>query len=479
MYHVPDGSEKGTFLAVDLGGTNCRICLVDLLGNSTYNVTQTKQTVPEHLRINPKYQPLFSFIAEAIRNFLDQNEVPLQSDYETAAQRIPLGFTFSFTCEQTSISQGTLIQWDKGWDVPEALGKDPCAMLQESIDKMGLPVQVSALANDSVGTLLSRAYTSQEPGSTLAGVIIGTGTNAAYIERLCNIQRLPRPEAKRMHESVVLNTEWGCFDDDLQVLPITYFDRALDAGSINPRQQQLEKRVSGMYLGELMRLVILHCHEQGVFNMILDDESLCNRRYGLDSSFLSLLAKDGTPKSLGVAKSIERVLSAQGVTLSDVRILMQLADAIIRRSARLAGSALGAIIIQSGRLSDPQSEKRTVQVTSLQTNQHGSQRPRHRVRGCGLLSRIGGCLKRLLSSPIRPQTTGDKPLIRGSEQDIIDIGVDGSLIELYPGFEAHIRSALRDIQQIGPAGERKVRMGLAKDGSGVGAALMANAARLV
>jgi hexokinase len=463
VYHVPDGSEKGTFLAVDLGGTNCRICLVDLLGDSTYNVTQTKQTVPEHLRINPTYQPLFSFIAEAVRDFLDQNKLGLHTDYETATQRIPLGFTFSFTCEQTSISQGTLIQWDKGWDIPEALRKDPCAMLQESLDEMDIPVQVCALANDSVGTLLSRAYTSHEPGSTLAGVIIGTGTNAAYIERLRNVRRLPRLKTKRIPESIVLNTEWGCFDDDLQVLPVTSFDRVLDASSINPGQQQFEKRVSGMYLGELMRLVILHCHEQGVFDMSLDGESPCHRRYALDSSFLSLLARDKTSEVLGVAKSVERVLSAQGVTLSDIGILAQMADAIGGRSARLAGSALGAIIIQSGRLSDPQLEKCTLR--------NGSQRAKHQGGCCGLLAELGDCFRRFISSPTRPQ-------VRGSEQDVIDIGVDGSLIELYPGFETHMRSALRDIPQVGPAGERRVRMGLAKDGSGVGAALMANAARL-
>lgn len=477
MYRVPDGSEKGTFLAIDLGGTNCRICLVDLHGNSTYKVTQTKQTVPEHLRINPRYQPLFSFIAKALREFLDEHEVRPRTDPDRAAQKTPLGFTFSFTCQQTSISKGTLIQWDKGWDIPEALGKDPCAMLQESIDEMELPVQVSALANDSVGTLLSRAYTSQENGSTLAGVIIGTGTNAAYIERLSNVRRLPSTETKMIHDSIVLNTEWGCFDDDLQVLPITSYDGALDANSINPGQQQLEKRVSGMYLGELMRLVIMHCHEQGVFSMVLNEESPCNRQYGLDSSFLSLLARAGTVDYLDVAKDIERVLSAQRVTPNDTLILTQVADRIVRRSARLAGSALGAIIIQSGRLSDPRGEKRTAEVTSLPTHQNNTQRPKYLRRGCGLFSRIGDYLERFISSPTRRQPAEDETLNRGLEHDIIDIGVDGSLIELYPGFEAHMRGALRDVQEIGPLGEGKIRMGLAKDGSGVGAALMANAAR--
>ncbi|RAL66038.1 hypothetical protein DID88_005699 [Monilinia fructigena] len=60
-----------------------------------------------------------------------------------------------------------------------------------------------------------------------------------------------------------------------------------------------------------------------------------------------------------------------------------------------------------------------------------------------------------------------------NEEDVIDIGVDGSLVEFYPGFEHYIREALRAMDGIGAAGERRIRIGIAKDGSGVGAALIA------
>ncbi|KFX94231.1 hypothetical protein O988_06415, partial [Pseudogymnoascus sp. VKM F-3808] len=60
-----------------------------------------------------------------------------------------------------------------------------------------------------------------------------------------------------------------------------------------------------------------------------------------------------------------------------------------------------------------------------------------------------------------------------SEDDIVDIGVDGSLVEFYPGFEEHIRAALRVVGGMGQKGEERVRIGIAKDGSGVGAALIA------
>jgi hexokinase len=51
--------------------------------------------------------------------------------------------------------------------------------------------------------------------------------------------------------------------------------------------------------------------------------------------------------------------------------------------------------------------------------------------------------------------------------------VDGSLVEFYPNFEGHIREALREVPEVGAAGEKKVRIGISKDGSGVGAALIA------
>ncbi|KAF2008554.1 actin-like ATPase domain-containing protein [Aaosphaeria arxii CBS 175.79] len=473
--HIPDGTEKGTFLTVDLGGTNCRICLVNLLGDSTYKVVQTKKTVPAHVRINPRYKPLFDFISEAIGVFLDRPDLRLLAE---GASRIPLSFTFSFTCEQTSISQGTLIQWDKGWNIPEAIGENPCAMLQQSVDELKLPVHVVALANDSVGTMLTRAYTAQSHGSTLAGVIIGTGTNAAYIEKLSNVKRISRAGTTVSNASMVINTEWGCFDDDLETLPTTSFDRSLDINSNNPGSQQLEKRVSGMYLGELLRLVIVACYSQGIFDMALNSDSSCNCPYGLDSSFLSLLASSEQTDTPEVTAAIEEVLLAKNVTSSDVRTLQQLANGIAKRSARLAGSGLGAIILQSGRLRQSRHEKELIEVTSVQARKHATQSLKSSGRGCRLLCWISQFFAQLGFSARQPKHAPETTVQDRNEDDIVDVGVDGSLIEKYPGFENFMRSALRDIDDIGWDGERRIQMGFARDGSAVGAALMAKASVL-
>lgn len=59
--------------------------------------------------------------------------------------------------------------------------------------------------------------------------------------------------------------------------------------------------------------------------------------------------------------------------------------------------------------------------------------------------------------------------------DKIDVGMDGSLVEHYRGFDM-MRSTLREVEEIGPQDEALIRFGLEKVGSGVGAALVAQAA---
>ena len=56
--------------------------------------------------------------------------------------------------------------------------------------------------------------------------------------------------------------------------------------------------------------------------------------------------------------------------------------------------------------------------------------------------------------------------------NMVDIGVDESLVELYPNYEALMREAIRDVPEVGE-GEKRIRIGISKDGSGVGAALIA------
>ncbi|KAJ8610625.1 hypothetical protein MRB53_038404 [Persea americana] len=238
-------------MAVDLGGTNFRVCSIQLHGNTTFSLTQSKVAIPRELMVAKTSEELFAFLAKQIEKFLKQHHGEHYASHierrgSTAAHMhdediFSLGFTFSFPVHQVGINKGTLIRWTKGFDIPDAVGKDVCALLQRQIDLLKLPVKVAALVNDTVGTLMARAYTSPGKTGTLLGAIFGTGTNGAYVEKLSRIAKL-KTELKDSEYDIstgemIINTEWGSFDNDLKVLPDTPYDAELDAESVNPGVQ--------------------------------------------------------------------------------------------------------------------------------------------------------------------------------------------------------------------------------------------------
>lgn len=454
---VPNGTEKvrkariaivwallihltqGLYLAVDLGGTNFRVCSVTLNGDTTFNLTYNKVAIPKDLMVTDKASKLFSFLAIQIENFLKEhhadhfeshlkrrNSSSAPSGYKNE-EVFHLGFTFSFPVQQLAINKGNLMRWTKGFDIQDAVGKDVCALLQTEIDKLGLPVKVAALVNDTVGTLMARSYTSTGKHRSVLGAIFGTGTNGAYIEKTSNIKKTIAGEYDESTGEMVINTEWGSFDNQLNVLPTTPWDKELDEKSVNPGFQMFEKRISGMFLGEIVRLAMVDMIKNEKSSLFTDVNSSTNDRstttniapsssifkqWGLDTAIMSVAAADNTPELSTLRQELDKVLNVYTPSLEDAQAFKAVANAVARRAARLSAVAIGAIAIQSGKLD-------------------------------------------------------------GAADDVIDIGVDGSLVEHYPYFRDMIYEALRSIDEVGIKGTNKIRIGVAKDGSGVGAALIA------
>ena len=58
---IPSGSETGTFLALDLGGTNLRVCEVTLLGDHKWTMKQQKYRVSDNLKTGEVSPPSLHF----------------------------------------------------------------------------------------------------------------------------------------------------------------------------------------------------------------------------------------------------------------------------------------------------------------------------------------------------------------------------------------------------------------------------------
>ena len=97
----------------------------------------------------------------------------------------------------------------------------------------GTEVDVVALLNDTTGTQLAVGH---HDSNCMVGLILGTGTNACYLERLDAVHKFTGDRSKHSH--VIINCEWGAFGDGGEMDPwLTDFDRELDTKVLNPGQQ--------------------------------------------------------------------------------------------------------------------------------------------------------------------------------------------------------------------------------------------------
>lgn len=336
---LPTGREEGLFYGLDLGGTNFRVLRVQLGGNEKHVVSRESRevSIPPHL-MSGSSSELFGFIASELAGFVADEE---KCNTICNGKKRELGFTFSFPVKQRSVASGTLVKWTKAFSIDDAVGEDVVGELQTAMEKQGLDMHVAALINDAVGTLAGARYYDKD---VVAGVIFGTGTNAAYVEKASAI---PKWEGELPSSGeMVINMEWGNFSSSH--LPITEYDQELDKESINPGEQIYEKLMSGMYLGEIVRRVLLKISaDSSIFGNI--DQTMLKTHFLLRTPHISAMHHDATPDLKIVADKLEENLEITGTSLEARKLVVEICDIVARRAARLAAAGLAGILKKLGR----------------------------------------------------------------------------------------------------------------------------------
>lgn len=343
VFGWPTGKERGDYLAVDLGGTNLRVCLVTLQGEGKFEITQSKYRLSEEQK-QEDGQKLFDFCAECLKTFIDSN---IKEGTIKEGQELPLGFTFSYPCSQERIDHGQLIRWTKGFGVTNTEGRDVAAMFIESLGKADIPVTLTALINDTTGTLIASHYVNPR---TKIAVIFGTGCNAAYMEKMGNVEKSKSLGIKDDAE-MAINCEWGAFDSfEHEHLPRTKYDKVVDETSNKPGEQAFEKLISGRYLGEILRLVICELIDEGVLFLGQNTYKL-EAPYVFDTAFLSLMESDPTDELLMIIGIFTHFFAVE-TTLAERQFFRALAMLIGKRAARLSACGIAAIVSKMGYLEE-------------------------------------------------------------------------------------------------------------------------------
>ncbi|KAI7756140.1 hypothetical protein M8C21_013636 [Ambrosia artemisiifolia] len=374
--NLPTGDETGVFYALDLGGTNFRVLRVKLGEVDNVKKEFEEVSIPPELMIG-KSDDLFDFIAGELAKFVATEGEDMQIPAGTQRE---LGFTFSFPVKQSSIAGGTLVRWTKGFNIEDAV-------------------------NDTVGTLAGGRYTDPD---VIAAVILGTGTNAAYVERANAIPKWQGllPKSGEM----VINMEWGNFRSSH--LPLSEYDENLDSDSLNPGEQIYEKMISGMYLGEIVRRVLLKMAEEAEFFGDTVPSKL-EKPFILRTPDMSAMHHDSTADLRVVATKLKDILEISNTSLKMRKVVVELCDIVATRGARL--SAAGIL---------------------------------------GILKKIGR-----------------DTVKEGEENHKSVIAMDGGLFEHYTKFRNAMQTAMDEL--LGEEASRNIIIKLSNDGSGLGAALLA------
>ncbi|KAH7512938.1 hypothetical protein FEM48_Zijuj12G0143400 [Ziziphus jujuba var. spinosa] len=427
--NLPTGDEKGLYYALDLGGTNFRVLRVQLGGKDARVVKQEFEevSIPPHLMTGTS-DALFGYIAEALAKFVAEEG---EGFHPAPGRQRELGFTFSFPVRQTSIASGNLIKWTKGFSIEDTVGQDVVGELTKAMERIGLDMRVAALVNDTIGTLAGGKYHNQD---VIAAVILGTGTNAAYVERA---QAIPKwhgllPKSGEM----VINMEWGNFRSSH--LPLTDYDQELDNESLNPGEQIFEKMISGMYLGDIVRRVLYKMAEEAAFfgdtvppklkipfilrhfrvafRADLVHSGECKATKPLSdltiTPNMSAMHHDTSPDLRVVGDKLRDILEIPNTSLKVRKVVVELCDIVATRGARL--SAAGIV---------------------------------------GILKKIG------------------RDTVREGEKQRSVIALDGGLYEHYTKFSTCMESTLKEL--LGEEVAANILIEHSNDGSGIGAALLA------
>jgi len=85
--HLPSGNEVGKFLALDLGGTNFRVLVIDINKDQQFSMESKIFAISRETMEGPGTQ-LFDHIAQCLSEFIQEKGLVDQT------HRLPLGFTF-------------------------------------------------------------------------------------------------------------------------------------------------------------------------------------------------------------------------------------------------------------------------------------------------------------------------------------------------------------------------------------------------
>ncbi|KAJ9177440.1 hypothetical protein P3X46_012661 [Hevea brasiliensis] len=341
---LPNGDEKGLYYGLNMRGTNFLILCARLGGKNDpiSDLHREQISIPSNVLVGTS-QELFDYIAVEVAKFVSAH--PADDDDATAGPK-KLGVTVSYPVDQIAATSGSAIKW-KCFSADDTVGKALLNDMNQALDKHGLDMQVFSLVDDTVGNLAGGRYYNKD---TVAAVTLALSSNAAYVEPVQSLTKWDGPSP--LSGELAISMEWGNFN--CSKLPLTEFDASLDKESSNPGSRIFEKLISAMYLGEIVRRVLLNMAQETALFGETVPQKLATPCL-LKSPDMAAMHQDTSEDHQVVGKKLNEIFGITDSTPMARKVVAEVCDIVAERGARLAGAGIVGIIKKLGRVENKRS----------------------------------------------------------------------------------------------------------------------------
>ena len=210
---------------------------------------------------------------------------------------------------------------------------------------------------DSVCTLLAHAY--QHP-ATRIGIVHNIGTNCAYYEKVGNINKSfaqqaqerqqQQQEGEDLNNDMIISTEWCNFGSRRGIghLPMNRYDHLVDGESNNQGIHIFEKMTTGMYLGEIVRQILVDLVDRQILSFQTDDDDgdcLLRTPYHFDTSYMYVCEADDDWENLEDTRVVlEEMCKVDETTQADREIVKIICELVGQRAAMLLGANIASVV---------------------------------------------------------------------------------------------------------------------------------------
>lgn len=308
-------------VAIDAGGTNFRTAVVKFNSNGKLEISDLMNAGMPGLDGEISKNEFFRIIAGYVKLNAEKSE--------------RIGFCFSYPTEILPNKDGILLQFCKEVQAPGVVGQ---LIGKNLLEALGMAEKQIVLLNDTVATLLAgKSASFGKNYDSFIGYILGTGTNACYIEKNSNILKKHDLDQSK---NQIINIESGNYGK----APQTDLDVIFDQTTVNPGEYKFEKMISGGYLGGLCLVTLKAAAKEGIFS----------EETAVSILALNDLSSEEANRFLSNSISGSGLLNERIKIKTDNETARMIIESLISRAAKLVAGNLAAVILKTekGKLPD-------------------------------------------------------------------------------------------------------------------------------